>query len=115
QRLTPEVFQWLNGTVETVPLRKIAKIRNQKLQIRNYKSLQRAFAAFVVADANRFVDAGEKNFAVADVAGAGGGDDGFDRFIDHGVGEDDFEFYFGDQIDAVFASAIELGVALLAA
>jgi hypothetical protein len=44
--------------------------------------LQRGFAALVVADANGFVDAGQKYFSVTDLSGAGGIADGLDRLLD---------------------------------
>ena len=56
-----------------------------------------------------------KIFAVADVAGAGGAEDGLDDLVLEGVGDDDLELDLGEKIDGVLAAAIELGVALLAA
>src|SRR5580658_6415021 len=40
--------------------------------------LKRRFAAFVVADANGFLDPADEDFSVADAAGPGGADDGLD-------------------------------------
>ena len=40
--------------------------------------LQSGLSTFVVANANRFVDARQKNLAIANSAGAGSGEDGLD-------------------------------------
>jgi len=45
--------------------------------------LERGFAAFVVADANGFVDAADEDFAVADAAGARGAEDHIDCLVLH--------------------------------
>jgi hypothetical protein len=45
-------------------------------EINGEASLERCFAAFVVADADGLVDAADEDFAVADAAGAGGAADG---------------------------------------
>ena len=44
------------------------------------RDLEGDFAAFVVADADGFVDPRDEDFAVADGAGARGGDDGLTAF-----------------------------------
>ncbi len=84
-------------------------------QEERWDGLEGGFAVFVVADSDGFVDAGDEDFAVADFAGAGCADDGGDGFVFEVVGDDDFDFDFGQEVDGVFASAVELGVALLAA
>ena len=53
--------------------------------------------------------------AVADLAGVGGLDDGLDGRLDLRVGQDDFDLDLGQEIHGVFAAAIDLGVAFLAA
>src|SRR3954463_4273997 len=49
-----------------------------------------------------------KNFSVADLAGLGRADHDADRFVDHFVREHDFDFHFGEEVDRVFAPAINL-------
>jgi len=78
-------------------------------------SLQRRFAAFVVADADGVVDVADKDFAVADAAGAGRADDGLKGFFLHVVVDHKFDLHLGQKIDRVFAAAVKLGVALLTA
>ena len=77
--------------------------------------LKRRFAVFVVADSDGFVDAGDEDFAVADFAGAGGADDGGDGLFLERIGDDDFDFDLRQEIDGVFAAAVELGVSFLTA
>jgi len=77
--------------------------------------LEGGFAAFVVADADGFFDAADEDLAVADATGAGCGADGVDGFVFHFVGDDEFDFDLGKKVDGVFATAVELGVTLLAA
>jgi hypothetical protein len=47
--------------------------------------LKGSFATLVVADADGFVDAADEDFAVADVAGACGVEDGPDDFLSEAV------------------------------
>src|SRR6266852_9753796 len=77
--------------------------------------LERALAAFVVADADGFLDAGEKNLAVADFPGLRGFQNRFDGGCHQMVGQDHLEFDLGEQVHGVLAAAIHLGVPLLAA
>ena len=57
--------------------------------------LQGSFAAFVVADADGFVNAADEDFAVADAACAGGGDDGLHGFLLQIVGKDELDLTLG--------------------
>src|ERR1700683_2158424 len=50
-------------------------------------ALQGAFAAFVIANADGLVHAGQKNFAVSDLAGAGRSQDGLYRLLDLRLGQ----------------------------
>src|SRR5271155_1871379 len=77
--------------------------------------LQRLISAFVVANADGFLHFGQENFAVADFAGFGGFENGLDGLLDEFIGENDFDFDFGEQIDFVLAAAVGFGVAFLAA
>ena len=79
-----------------------------------FRGSEGGFAVFVVADSNGFVDAGDEDLAVADFAGACGADDGGDGLFSEGVGDDNFNFDLGQEIDGVFPAAVELGVAFLA-
>src|ERR1039458_8124487 len=80
---------------------------------RPQRGLQSAFAALVIADANRLIHAREKNLPVADLARARGSQNGLHRFLDHGVGQNHLELRLGDQIHAVLTSAVDLGMPLL--
>ena len=73
------------------------------------------FALFLGANADGFVDGGDEDLAIADLAGLGGTDDGADSGIDAVVGDDHLDFDLGQEIDRVFAAAINFSVALLAA
>src|ERR1700691_3614624 len=79
------------------------------------RCLEGGFTAFVVADADGFVDAADEDFPVADAAGAGGADDGLNGLLLHVFDDDQLDFDFGQEVDGVFTAAVELGVALLAA
>ena len=65
-------------------------------QLTNAARLQRVLAALVVADANGFVDASDKDLSVADGAGACYRDDGIDGLIHHFIGNNGFQFDFGE-------------------
>src|ERR1019366_10743788 len=78
-------------------------------------SLNCRFAALVVANPDRLLDAADEDLSVTDAAGAGGAENGLHDLISQGVVDDDFQLDLGKKIDGVFAAAIELGVALLAA
>src|ERR1700739_3474217 len=81
----------------------------------NEYGLERCRAALVVADANGFVDLRDEDLSVADFAGAGRGEDGLHPFFDPLVDHDHLQLDFGEEVDGVFASPIELRVALLTA
>ena len=73
------------------------------------------FPPFVVADADGFGNRADKDLAVADTPGAGSGDDGLNGLFLHIVGDNEFDFDLGEKVNRVFAAAVKLGVALLAA
>ena len=77
-------------------------------------NLNSLIAFLLCADPDGFIDFGNEHFAVADFAGLGGLDDGGDGALDTSVSQHHFEFDFGQEIDGVFAAAIDFGVALLA-
>jgi hypothetical protein len=72
-------------------------------------------SGFFGADADGIFDGADEDFAVTDFAGFGGFNDGVDGFGSAVVGDDDFDFDFGEEIDGIFAAAIDFGVAFLAA
>ena len=72
-------------------------------------------AAFAGADADGVFDWEDEDFTVADFAGVGGFGDGVDDLVAAGVVDDDFDFDFRDEVDGVFAAAVDFGVAFLAA
>ena len=77
--------------------------------------LNRAFSLFFRADANRFLDVGDEDFAVADLAGLGGFDNRGYGGIKALVADNHLKLYLRQEIDRVFAAAINLRVAFLPA
>jgi hypothetical protein len=73
------------------------------------------FATFTRANAHDLLDRGDEDLAVADLAGARCLDDSLDRAVDEAVGDDQLDLDLGQEIDHVFRTAVELGVALLPA
>src|SRR4051812_26961779 len=69
--------------------------------------LDRGFAFLFGADANGFIDVGNKDFSIANLSGLGRADDGLDGGIDATVREHQFKFDLGQEIDRVFAAAID--------
>ena len=67
------------------------------------------------ADANGFVHVRDEYFSVTDFPGLGRANDSGDGGLDPIIGQDHFDFYFGQEVHRIFASAIDFGVALLAA
>jgi hypothetical protein len=76
---------------------------------------ERGGTALVVANPDGLVDSGPEYLAVSDFAGARRGQYGLLGFFDQLVGHYDFQLYFWQEIDGVFAAPIELGMAFLAA
>ena len=74
--------------------------------------LNGGFAFFFGADADDFLDIGDENLPVADFAGLGGTDDGPDGAVHPVVRKHDLDLDLGQEIDVVFAAAINFGVAL---
>lgn len=70
---------------------------------------------FTGADAQRGFDMGDEDLAIADAPGLGCGGNGFHHPLSDFVRHDDFEFYLGQEIDNIFGTAIEFGVAFLSA
>src|SRR3954452_2401549 len=95
------------GTPSMVPQR----MRNRRISSGS-DSVQPGFAG---ADADRFLDVGDEDLAVADAPGLRGAADRVDRLLDQVVGDHDLDLHLGQEVDDVFGAAIELGVALLAA
>jgi len=73
------------------------------------------FAGLFRPDADRAFNVADENLAIANLAGFGGAHDGLDGLFFDGVREDDFDFDFGQEINGIFAAAINFGVAFLAA
>jgi hypothetical protein len=72
-------------------------------------------AFFAGADADGFFDVRDEDFAIADLSGIGGADDGVGDITGAVVIDDDFDFDFGEEVDRVFAAAIDFGVTFLTA
>ena len=76
---------------------------------------KRVNALFASPDTHRAVDRGDEDLAVTDAAGRSGLDDRLDDPIGIGIGHRDFQLQLGQKIDHILGSAIQLGVAFLAA
>ena len=66
-------------------------------------------------NADHTFEIGDKNFAVADFPGVRRLDDGIDCRFEQAFLDRDFQAYLGQEVDRVFAAAIELSVPLLPA
>src|ERR1700752_3001752 len=73
-------------------------------------SVQPGFAG---SDADRFLDIGNEDFAVADATSLGSAADGVDGFLHQIVADHDLDFDLGQEVDDVFRTAIQFRVALL--
>ena len=58
---------------------------------------------------------GDEHFAVAHLAGLRGTHDRVEHELQFRIGDDDFEFDLGDEIDLILGAAVHFGVALLPA
>src|SRR5262249_18282757 len=77
--------------------------------------LYRLVARFVSANTDRLFDRKQEYLAVADLAGFGRAHDCAHGFVGDLVAYHDLHFHLGQEIDGIFASAVNLGVAFLAA
>src|SRR5437867_4415349 len=75
----------------------------------------RRFAGLTGADAHDLLDRCNEDLAVADLSRPRGFYDRFYRALDEIVGDDHLDLDLGQEIDDVLRTAIELGMALLAA
>ncbi len=75
--------------------------------------LKRVRTGFTGANTNDLFDFKNEDLAVADFAGVGGFLDGLDHTLDEFGFHRDFNFHFGQKVDDVFGTAVELGVAFL--
>jgi hypothetical protein len=73
------------------------------------------FAFFFGPDADGLFDGGDEDFAIADLTGLGRLDDGGYCGLQLFVGEDDFQFNFWQEVDRIFAAAIDFSMTFLAA
>src|ERR1017187_7746528 len=76
-------------------------------------SLNCAFPFFVRADAQGFLDVGDEDLAVADLASLGGFDNRGDCGVQALIADDHLELYLRQEIHRVFAAPINLRVPLL--
>src|SRR5260370_19995953 len=72
-------------------------------------------AALASTNSDGVVDARHEDLAVTDAAGMRRAADRLDRLLDHLVLDDQLDLHFGQEVDDVFGTAIELGVAFLPA
>src|SRR5262249_38100972 len=76
-------------------------------------SLDSVQPGFAGPDADRFLDIGNEDFAVADATCLGSSADGVDRLLHQIVADHDLDFDLGQEVDDVFRTAIQFRVALL--
>src|SRR5215211_366932 len=76
---------------------------------------QRLGAGLAGTDADRLLDRGDEDLAVADLAGAGGLADRLDRALDQGIVDHHLDLHLGQEAHGVLSAAIDLGLAFLAA
>ena len=96
----------------TDPLDVMAK--NELTRMRAQPSY-RFIARFLSANTNGAFDIADKNFAVANLARSSRPNDGLDGLLDQGIGQDDLDLDFREEIDRIFAATVNFRVALLAA
>src|ERR1022692_552595 len=75
--------------------------------------LQCSLAPLVIADANRFIHARQKNLPITDLARARRAQDGLHCFFHHRVRQNQLQLGLRDKVHAVLPAAVNLGVALL--
>src|SRR3954471_5475350 len=71
------------------------------------------FAFFIGADANGLLNVGNENLPITDFSGFGRLDDRGDGAIQLLVTEDNFDFDLRQEIDSIFAAAIDFRVTFL--
>ncbi len=79
------------------------------------EGLQGRFVGFAGADANGVLYGGDKDLAVTNLAGAGGGHDSGDDPVDVSGGNGGFNLDLWQEVYGVFGATVDLGVTLLAA
>src|SRR6185437_9697900 len=77
------------------------------------KRSKRVVVFFAGADAHGRFERPDKDFAVADLPGAGRGDDGVDDFVGQRGRHRDLDLQLGQEADRVFRAAVNLGMPLL--
>src|SRR3546814_6307157 len=75
-------------------------------------SAESVAAGLAGAEADRFLDVGHEDLAVADASGAGRRLDRLDRAFGQGVVDHHLELHLGQEIDDVLRAAIQLRMAL---
>src|SRR5713226_8956180 len=86
----------------------------QVFGISRLAGLNGLFTFLFGADANGLIDGENEYFPVANFAGLGRADDRRHRRVHAVVRQDQFDFDLGQEIDGVFAAAVDLGMTLLA-
>lgn len=77
------------------------------------RNSNRFHSGFTSTDTDDLFDVLHENFSVADFSGTCRFQDGFDSQIKHAVVDDDLDFHFWQEIDHVFGTPIEFGMAFL--
>src|SRR5882724_8720386 len=70
-------------------------------------------ARFAGANADYLLKRRDKNFAVADLSGASGAFNGFDHTVDQRIVNRRLDLHFGQEVNDVLRTAVQLGVAFL--
>ena len=71
-------------------------------------------AGLTGADTHDFFQVSDEHFAVADLAGTGGVDDGLNDLLSDVVGDSQLDLGLGQKVDDVLGAAVQLRVATLA-
>src|SRR5688500_6506647 len=87
---------------------------NRVFMVTSEDGLERIGVDLAGADADDLFDRADEDLSVADLAGGGGLLHGFERRLEHVVGDGAFDLQLRQEVDDVFRAAIQLGVPLLA-
>src|SRR5882672_11390165 len=97
------------------PTKKPASLRRPARECYGGGTSDGGVAVLVGADADDILQREHEDLAVADLAGLGGAGDSGDHLGDDVVGHGDLDLHLGQEVHGVFAAAVDLGVAFLAA
>src|SRR5215471_9029825 len=76
--------------------------------------LQSSFTPLIIANADGFIHASQKDLAIADFPGTGSTQNGLHGLVHHRVSQHHLQLGLGDQVHTVLTASIDFGVAFLA-